>query len=148
MYTGLLYAHSTLRYVVLLLLVIVIARSIVGWLNKRPYVKADNQFSLWLLIGTHTQFLVGLILYFVSPFVQFLGSTMKDPASRYWTVEHLTMMIIAIVLITVGRISHKKLTADGDKHKRLFIMNALALLIIIVALIASGRGIFRASMMS
>lgn len=141
MYTGLLHAHSGLRYVVLLLLVIVVAKSMVGLLNKKPFEKADEKLTLWLMIATHTQLLAGLFLYFVSPFVQFGGSTMKDSIIRYWTVEHSFMMIFAVVLITMARISTKKLTTDNAKHKRVFIMSSLALVLIVLAIAMSGRGI-------
>src|SRR6185295_15630552 len=99
MYTALLHTHSSLRYLVLLLLLTVIAKSLVGWLNQQPFAKMDDKLSLWLLILTHTQFLVGLLLYFVSPFVQFSATTMKDSTTRYWTVEHAFMMLAAIALI-------------------------------------------------
>ncbi|MEQ8425096.1 MAG: cytochrome B [Cyclobacteriaceae bacterium] len=141
MYTGLFHSHSALRYVVLLLLVIVVAKSLVGLLNKKPFEKGDEKLTLWLMIATHTQLLVGLLLYFVSPFVQFGGNTMKDATTRYWTVEHAFMMIIAIVLITLTRTSTKKLTDDNAKHKRVFIMTTLALVIIVIAIIMSGRGL-------
>lgn len=141
MHTGLLHTHSSLRYIVLILLVIVIVKSLLGLLNKQSYTALDNKFSLWLLIATHLQLLVGAVLYFVSPFVQFSGSTMKDADLRYWTVEHNFMMILAIVLITIARISHKKLSTDIAKHKRLFILNTIALLIIVIAILYSGRGL-------
>jgi hypothetical protein len=140
MYSGLLYTHSVLRYFLLFLLLMVVVKSLAGWLGGKPYTKGDNQFSLFLLIATHLQLLVGLLLYFVSPAVQFSSETMKAPY-RYWTVEHIFMMLIAVVLITIARISHKKLPTDTAKHKRLFILNAVALLIIIVAIVASGRGL-------
>ena len=141
MHTGLLHTHSSLRYIVLILLVIVIVKSLRGLLNKQSYTALDNKFSLWLLIATHLQLLVGAVLYFVSPFVQFSGSTMKDADLRYWTAEHNFMMILAIVLITIARISHKKLSTDIAKHKRLFILNTIALLIIVIAILYSGRGL-------
>jgi hypothetical protein len=141
MYTGLLHTHSSLRYIVLLLLVIVVVKSFLGWMNKQPFTGLDNKLSLWLLIGTHLQLLVGFLLFFVSPLVQFSGATMKDAVIRYWTVEHNFMMLIAITLITIARISHKKLPTDQAKHKRLFVLNLIALLIIVVAILYSGRGL-------
>lgn len=141
MYTGLLHTHSGLRYVVLLLLVLVVAKSLVGLLNKKPFEKADEKMTLWLMIATHTQLLVGLILYFVSPFVQFGANTMKDSVTRYWTVEHSFMMILAVVFITMARTTTKKMTDDKAKHKRVFIMSTLGLVLIVAAIIMSGRGI-------
>src|SRR5689334_21672411 len=142
MYTTFLLLHSIVRYFVLIMLVVLVIKSLAGWLGKSAYTPGDNKISLFTLIMTHTQFLVGIILYFVSPFVQFSSETMKDPAARYWTVEHISMMIIAVVLITVGRSTSKKIADGVARHKRLFIMNAIALLIIIAGISMSGRGFF------
>lgn len=141
MYTGLLHTHSTLRYAVILLIVIVVAKSLIGWLNKQPYTKLDNKLTLWMMIATHSQFLIGIILYFVSPFVQFGPNTMKDAGTRYWTVEHITAMVLAVALVTVARSSSKKLTNDLAKHRRVFILTTIAFLLIVGVLSFSGRGI-------
>jgi len=126
---------------VLLLLVIVVAKSLVGLLSNKSFEKADEKLTLWLMIATHTQLLVGLVLFFVSPFVKFGGDTMKDSVIRYWTVEHSFIMLIAIVLITLARTSTKKIAEDRAKHKRVFILSASALVLILLAIIMSGRGI-------
>jgi uncharacterized membrane protein len=141
MYTGLTHLHSTFRYIVLLLLLLVALKSLAGWIRKSKFKSVDNKLSLWLLIVTHLQLVGGLLLYFVSPSVQFKGTTMKDATTRYWTVEHIFMMLLAIALITIARISHKKLTTDEAKFRRLFMLNTTALIIIIVAIILSGRGL-------
>jgi len=142
MYPGLFHTHSLLRYFILIALIVVIVKALLGLVNKQPYTKLDNKLGLYLFIFTHMQLLIGLILYFVSPFVKFGSETMSDKTTRYWTVEHLTAMIIAIVLITVARISLKRMTADEAKHKRTLIYNTLALLIILGTIMMSGRGLF------
>lgn len=141
MYTGLLHSHSLLRYIVLILLIIVIIQSLLGWLNKKPYGALDNRMGLFLFIATHTQLLLGIILFFVSPFVQFTGAAMKDASTRYWLVEHNTAMIIAVVLITLARTTSKKMQDSTAKHQRMFIFNTIALVIILVTIALSGRGI-------
>lgn len=138
----LLMTHSVVRYFILIFLLVVIVRSFSGWQKNAGYTGLDDRMSLWLFILTHTQLLVGLILYFVSPLVIFSGASMKDAVARYWLVEHNTMMLIAIVLITMARITAKKLTDTGAKHKRLFIFNSIALIIIVAAIAQSGRGFF------
>ncbi len=119
MYQGLLHLHSFTRYIVLIFLLVVIVQALSGVTGNKPFGKSNNKMSLFLLIFTHVQMLVGLILYFVSPFVKFGDTTMSDKMTRYWTVEHIFGMLIAVVLITVARISAKKLTTDATKHKRL-----------------------------
>jgi uncharacterized membrane protein len=145
MHSLLLVTHSVLRYFVLILLLVVIARSLQRWLSKSSYNKMDDRLSLGLFTATHTQFLIGLILFFVSPVVIFSSASMKDLTARYWLVEHSTAMIIAIVLISVARISVKKMPDASSKHKRMFIFNVIALVIIVVMIAHSQRGFFTIS---
>lgn len=141
MYQGLLHTHILLRYFIFIMLIVVIGMALIGLINKKPYGNLDNRLGLYLLIFTHLQLVAGLILYFVSPFVKFSGETMKEPSLRYWTVEHITGMLIAVALITVARISSKKLPTATAKHKRLLILNGVALLVIIAIIYMSGRPI-------
>lgn len=141
MYNGLLQTHSVLRYFLLVLLIIVIVQALLGWVNKKPYTSMDNRVGLFLFIITHTQLLVGLILFFVSPFVQFSGAAMREPSTRYWLVEHNTAMLIAIILITLARTTSKKMNAAEARHKRMFIFNTIALVIMLATIWLSGRGI-------
>ena len=141
MYTGLLHTHSALRYVVLIGLLIVIVTSLLGWMNRKPYTPTDNKLSLILFIATHTQLLVGLILYFGSPRVQFGGTTMSDKMTRYWSVEHIFGMLVAIVLITVARSTSKRMTDDNARHKRMFIFNFVALVVIVAIVLIGDRGL-------
>lgn len=139
MYNALLVTHSYLRYILLILLVIVIITSLMGWINKKPYTQNDNKLGLFLFISTHLQLLLGLILFFVSPVVQFSGTAMKEAATRYWLVEHNTAMLIAIVLITLARTTSKKMTDGQAKHKRMFVFNTIAFIVIVVTISISGR---------
>ncbi len=139
MYNGLLIAHSYLRYIILIMLIIVIITSLIGLMHKKPYANTDDKLSLFLFISTHLQLLIGLILFFVSPAVQFSGAAMKDAITRYWLVEHNTAMIIAIVFITLARTTSKKMTVSETRHKRMLIFNLIALAIIVLTISISGR---------
>lgn len=134
--------HSTLRYFILVFLLILLFRSFQGWQKKSEFTSTDNKVSLWLFILTHSQLLIGLILYFISPLVIFDGASMKNSVARYWLVEHISMMLIAVVLITLARTTSKKMTDGVAKHKRVFIFNLIALIIILGAIAMSGRGFF------
>jgi len=140
MHSLLLLTHSVFRYFVLIFLILFVLRSLLGWMNKSSYNPIDEKLGLWLFMVTHLQLVLGLILFFVSPVVVFSGASMKDPIARYWLVEHSSMMLIAIVLITVGRIATKKITDATAKYKKLFLYNGIALLLIVVAILQSGRG--------
>lgn len=141
MYSSLLLAHSYLRYFILIFLVVVIVKAVIGLTSKQPYGKWDNKLGLYLFIFTHMQLLVGLILYFVSPFVKFGSDTMSDKTTRYWTVEHVFAMLVAVVLITLARSTSKRMPSDEAKHKRMAIFNFVALVVIIAMVWLSGRPI-------
>jgi hypothetical protein len=139
MYNGLLHAHSGLRYLVLLGLLVIIVTSLIGWLHRKPYTATDNKLSLIVFIATHTQLLLGLVLYFVSPFVKFGETTMSDKTTRYWSVEHIFGMLVAIVLITLARSTSKRMSDANARHKRMFIFNFVALVVIVAIILISDR---------
>ena len=139
MYGTFLLLHSFVRYILLVLLLVLIVKSLMGWTSKAAFTGGDNKISLFTLIFTHTQLLFGLVLYFVSPFV---WSEVKSHVTTYWKFEHISIMIIAVVLITIGRSTMKKLPDGPSKHKRLFIFNLIALILIIASIAMAKRGFF------
>lgn len=145
LYPFLLKTHSVLRFAVLALLLWVIIKGLSGWFGKKTFEKSDEKPPLFLLISAHIQLLLGFALYFVSPWVRFGAGVMKEKLYRYWTVEHISLMIIAIVLITIGKSSLKRLTTAEAKYKRMAIFNIIALILIIVAILMSQRGLFTIS---
>lgn len=145
MHQGLVHLHNVLRWVVLLFLIIAIFRHLAGMSGKKPFTNGDKKTGLFLMISAHTQFLIGLILWFIGPWgykaISSLGmpGVMKDPVYRFWTVEHNTGMLIAIILITVGRGVSKKTLPDAVKHKRSFWLLLIALIIILASIPWPGR---------
>jgi hypothetical protein len=139
LYSFFLHLHSGLRYIVLLLVLLAIIRAWLGWLGKLSYSESNRKLNLFAMISVHTQLLIGLILYFVSPLVKFGSDTMKDATTRYWTVEHLTGMIIAIALITIGHARSKRGATSDAKHKSIAIFYTLALIVITIIIILSKR---------
>lgn len=124
----LLHAHSGLRYVVLALL---IAAVFIAYTNWQKAEEGDSKIYLFALIATHTQLLIGLILYVMSPKVNF--KLISEKVFRFYSIEHVFMMLIAIVLITIGRIRSKKATG-ADKHRTVLYFYGMALIIILAAI--------------
>lgn len=105
LYNGLSHAHSGLRWVVLVLLVTAIAQA---FGNKgTALTKSNRKIELFAMIFTHIQLLIGLVLFFISPKVN-LSEPFFSAITRFYTVEHLLGMLIAIALITVGHSKAKK----------------------------------------
>ncbi len=135
--------HSYNRYLLLAALAFVLFRSISGWLGQKTYEKADNAGSAALVGLTHLQLLLGLILYLgVSPRTQTafanFGAAMKDPWLRYFAVEHMSVMLIAVVLIQLGRTFSKRTSDPIEKHRKLAIYTGIAALLIVVTLSMKG----------
>ena len=134
MYNFVQHLHSGFRYIVMVLFIYTILMALIGWLGNRPYTNRNRLSNLFAMISAHTQLLIGIVLYFLSPLVQFNSSTMKDGTLRYFTVEHWVMMLIAIALITIGHSKSKKVILPEVKHKTIAIFYGIALVIIIGAL--------------
>ncbi|HND87152.1 MAG TPA: hypothetical protein PK971_02425 [Saprospiraceae bacterium] len=135
--------HSYNRYLLLVALLFVLYRSITGWTGRKPYEKLDNTASAALLGLTHLQLLLGLVLYLgLSPVTKSafedFGAAMKNSWLRYVAVEHMAAMLIAVVLIQMGRTLSKR-AADGvEKHRKLAIYTTIATLIIVLTLGMKG----------
>jgi uncharacterized membrane protein len=124
------------------LVLLAIINALAGWFGKKSYTEGNRKLNLFAMISAHTQLLLGIILYFLSPFVQFNGETMKDATTRYWTVEHLVMMIFAIILITIGHSRSKKAALPEAKHRAIAIFYILAVVVIVAAIAQGHRPLF------
>ena len=123
--------HSYWAYLVIIILIAAVINALVGLFGKKEYGAKDFRVSLFTLIVSHIQLLIGLILYFVSPkFEQWsiMGSeVMKTAGVRLYLVEHPLINIIAIVLITIGYSKHKKKLTSISKFKTILIFYILGL---------------------
>ncbi|MBC7389819.1 MAG: cytochrome B [Opitutaceae bacterium] len=136
MYQILLIIHSILRYAFLFSALYAIYLAVSGWQGKLPYTAKDNKASVFLILFTHTQAVIGLLLYFVfSPYSATpMKEAMKDPVLRFWKVEHITIMLIAVAIIQTGRILSKKASTDLAKHKKAAIFYIIGLLLVLASI--------------
>lgn len=128
--------HSFLRWAIVLLGVWAVLSALFAVMSKREYRSSDNKLGLFFMISCDLQLLLGLILYFTGMWFEKLksgmGAVMKDPTERFFTVEHALMMIIAWLLVHVGRSMVKRADTDAQKHKRTLIYFGIAMVIILV----------------
>lgn len=135
MYQGLLHLHSLMRWVILILLLVNIYQNLVR-VNK-PFSKRDAKLGLFLMISAHITLVLGLYQWFTGDLgfnlIKNAGmaEVMKDSVSRFWAVEHITGMVLGIILITIGRGVSKKTYLDEKKHKLSAILYLAALIIIL-----------------
>ena len=122
MLTGLTHMHSLLRWVILILLIYTLIRSVQGKAGKE---------AKFLTITSHIMLLIGLAQWFLGSWGLKLiqnvgiGEVMKNASQRFFAVEHTFTMIIAIALITVGGVSVRK----GKSNAKWFYLIALILIL-------------------
>jgi len=133
MYNGLLHAHSGFRWIALIL---IIATIFISFSSKnKPYSKLEKKLALFTLIIFHIQVLVGLYLYLSEHGrVIFFEGFMKDSMARFYNIEHIFGMLIAVLLITIGYSKAKKKTEDNAKRKTIKTMFIIALLIVLATI--------------
>ena len=139
-YSVLLVLHSWSRWLVVVFGLIALYRAYVGWTGQRRFVGADNGMGASFVGSMHLQVLLGLILYFgLSPYglkgienAGGMGAAMKDSALRFWGVEHITTMILAVVIAQIGRSLSKKPADAIIKHRRAAIYFGIALVLVLL----------------
>jgi hypothetical protein len=91
--------------------------------------------NLFTMITLHTQLIIGLVQYFItSGKVKFFDGWMKEAAFRFYGMEHLMGMLIAIVLITLGYSKSKRGTTDSEKFKPIKLFYLIGFILIIASI--------------
>ncbi|MCF6296380.1 MAG: hypothetical protein L3J08_00080 [Flavobacteriaceae bacterium] len=128
--------HSGWAYITLLLLIIAVVNAIIGLISNKEFKEKDLRISLFTLIVTHIQVLIGFIAFFTSAQFAFLKengmkASMEDTTIRLIVVEHPIMMILAVVFITIGFSKHKSKITDSVRFKTIVIFYGIALAFIL-----------------
>lgn len=138
MYTGLLHLHSILRWVIIILFVVAIFKSITG--KNSVFGSSHKKISLFLMIACDIILLLGLYQWFAGSWglknIQNLGmkEVMGNSVYRFFAVEHLLGMLIAIILVHIGRGFTKKAIPDAQKHKKVVLFYTIAFIIVLASI--------------
>ncbi|NNJ59000.1 MAG: hypothetical protein HKP59_11005 [Lutibacter sp.] len=131
--------HSYWAYIVLIILIIAVVNALLGFTSKKEFNAKDLRISLFALIASHIQLIIGFLAYYNSAFYESMrsmgmGEVMKNSELRKPLVEHPLLIIVAIALITIGFSKHKKKTTDVAKFKTITIFYGIALLLILAVI--------------
>jgi len=134
MYNGLLHAHSGLRWIALILIIVAIVNSAKSQTSGK-YLKKDKMINLFAMIILHTQLLIGLGLFFINEKakVSYGEGWMKDTIFRFFGLEHILGMLIAITIVTIGRKKAEKFTGTRDKHRKIMVSYTVGLIFILAS---------------
>jgi len=130
----LVHAHSGFRWLALILIVMAVIRAGSRMSSKENFEFQTKGTAFFAMILMHIQAALGLVLYFISPNVQFGSSTMSDSTLRFFAVEHILMMLIAVVLFTMGYSKSKKKTENTSKYKTIFWFYLIGLLVLLAGI--------------
>lgn len=135
MYSTLQMIHSYWAYLVLTIIIIASFNALAKYFGGKEFHAIDFRISLFTLIVSHIQLLIGLVLYFVSPngFKNISANGMGglDSFARLLAVEHPFVGILAVTFITIGYSKHKKKLTSRPKFKVLSVFYTLGLLLVL-----------------
>ncbi|WP_294736694.1 hypothetical protein [uncultured Flavobacterium sp.] len=136
MYSTVQELHSYLAFAVLVFLLLAGLNAIMGLKAKRPFIKKDKSVALIALAFAHTQFVLGAILLFTSPYFDVvkqsgMGAAMKDSTVRLYVIEHPLINLIALTLITIGWSQHKRATESEAKFKKIGYLYIIGLVLLL-----------------
>ena len=138
MYQALIVLHSYVRWFVVVSLLMSLYNAFRGYYSNAAFTKADNAIRHWTATIAHIQLIVGMTLYFHSPLIQYFlktrHSAQEDFGYLFFGVLHSTLMLVAIVIITIGSALAKRKETDNHKFRTMLIWYSLALLIIFIAI--------------
>ena len=123
----------------MIILIITLIKYLAGWLGNKPWKKSDNILGITFVWLIDLQLITGLALYFfLSPITKLalsnFGAAMKNPELRFYAVEHILMMIIAIVLVRIGRAKSKSAKTDTGKFRIASVFFLIAMMVIYAAI--------------
>ncbi len=137
MHSVLLLSHNALRWLILVAGVLTIVRAVQGLRGDRPYAAA-RRVGVLFMVSLHVQLLTGLLLFVVSPFIVAamadMKATMADSATRFFVAEHPTLMVIAVVVMTVGSIVAKNAAEDAARHRKLLVFAVVTMLLLLAGI--------------
>lgn len=118
--------HNIMRWVVIVMAVYALVRMYKGVFGKGEFVESDRKALSWFAISMDIQLVLGLVLYIA-------GSWWAN-SIRFFAMEHIGIMIIAVVLAHLAVIFSKRAQTAASKFKRGAIYATLAILAVLVGI--------------
>ena len=138
MYPILLSLHNIMRWVVVIAGLWLLIRTYMGLFTRSEWSDTESSAVRYYTISMDVQLVLGLILYFISPVTQAVmdnfGAAMGDDQLRFFGVEHISMMIIAVILAHVGSMMVKRAGESRSKFVRAAIWFTLSALVVVAAI--------------
>ena len=128
------HAHSGLRWIFLLIIIFAIVNAFRKWKSGEKFEAKDKLLNILTLALTHTMGIIGIVLLFISPKVQFTEGFMKNDQIRFYLTQHTFGMVLVLILITIGYSKAKKAAEDKAKFKKTAVWFTISLLIVLISI--------------
>ena len=128
------HTHSGLRWLFLLIIIFAIVNAFRKWKSGEKFGAKDKVLNIITIALTHTMGIIGIVLFFISPKIQFTEGFMKNDQIRFYLTQHTFGMVLAIILITIGYSKAKKAAEDKAKFKKTAIWFTISLLIVLISI--------------
>ncbi len=129
--------HSLLRWLVLLSLIYALYRAYRGFTQGLVFSTTDNSVRHWTATIAHIQLIAGTILYIQSPVTAYFwrnfSEAIRQVNTTFFGIVHISLMLVAIVVITIGSALAKRRSSDREKFKTMLTWFGIGLLIILIA---------------
>ena len=131
--------HNIVRWIVVIFAVLALVRAYRGWLGKRPWTDQDRRAGVFFGSAMDTQLLLGLLLYvLLSPITKAalanIGAVMGDAGMRFFAVEHLFYMFLAVVFAHLGSMFARRGSDSTVKHRVAAIWYTLSILAVLLGI--------------
>jgi hypothetical protein len=124
------FLHSLLRYAVLLAVVLAFLMNLRGWLMSRPILSGERMITIIAMVLCHVQLVIGIILYLQN---MTAINRMTGALGRFWKFEHIGTMILAVALITAGRMLSKRAPSEPVKQRHIAVFYGIGLVLMLWA---------------
>ncbi len=129
------HAHSGLRWLILLGVVLIVVKSLIGLFSGGKYSKFDKILGSATVGFMDIQFILGIILYFAwSPYTMKFSFNLDNPEERFWSIEHLVLMVLAIAAAHIGKVIAKKSDDAPVQFRFQAIFFTISLLLLIMGI--------------
>jgi len=129
--------HTMISGTFAIIAVWLVIRSFKGIIKNHPYHALDKYLSYGFIITLYLQLIFGLILFANPGDVQGnagMQDAIKLASKRFWPIEHIVLMLFALLIANLGLLFSSQSRIDKDKHKKVLIYYMIALIMIAVSL--------------
>ncbi|KAA3648005.1 MAG: hypothetical protein DWQ07_03165 [Chloroflexi bacterium] len=131
--------HDLNRWIILIVGIYVVIRAYQGWFGKKEWTDGDKRPNLIFIIAMDTQLLLGLLLYlFFSDITkaafQDFGGAMANTTLRFYAVEHILIMLIAVIAAHIGYAGIRRYEQSGPRFRNLAIFYTLTFVLLLAGI--------------